>query len=160
MAIDYGKVDNNKDIQYTEGYYGAFTSWLNDHKTNFEEIIQAQLEYNATKGTSTTQIQVGTVKGADPGTHKVYFAAKDLDSNYNCNHISPAIIFSWYTDNFGRHNYTEDELNKQFQWYLDQFLNFFDEIGLTYQQLDEVKLSTYKIDNQSEWTIRFLLPIK
>ena len=159
MAIDYGKVDN-KNTQYTEGYYGAFTSWLNDHKTNFEEIIQAQLEYNATKGNGTTQIWVGTVKGADPGTHKVYFKAKDLDSNYNCNHISPAIIFSWYTDNFGRHNYTEDELNRQFQWYLDQFLTFFDEIGLTYQQLDEVKLSTYKSNNQSEWAIRFLLPIK
>ena len=159
MAIDYGKVESNKNAQYSKDYYGAFTSWLENHKEDFERAIQAQLEYESGLGKSSTKIEVGTCNGSDPHTHKVYFKAKDLDSNFNCNHISPAIIFEWFTDNSGRHTKDIAELNKEFTWYLNKFLDFFDEIGLKYQQLEDVEFNRYKVNNQHEWIIKFLLPI-
>lgn len=159
MAIDYGKIKSNTNAQYSEGYYGAFTSWLEDHKEDFERAIQAQLEYESGLGKSSTKIEVGTCKGSDPYTHKVYIEIKDLDSSVNAMHVSPAIIFEWFTDSSGRYTKDITELNKEFTWYLNKFLDFFDEIGLKYQQLDDVEFNRYKINDQYEWVIKFLLPI-
>ena len=159
MAIDYGKVESNKDAQYSKGYYGAFTSWLENHKEEFERAIQAQLEYESSRDKSSTKIEVGTCNGSDPKTHKVYIKVKDLDSSINTMYVSPAIIFEWFTDNSGRHTKDIAELNKEFTWYLNKFLDFFDEIGLKYQQLNEVDFNNYKVNDQYEWIIKFLLPI-